>query len=84
MGGIDKVFQDEAVGRHTQQYLFTEGETPAQQQQWLRNVEAVCREARINYAVRPVSKDGKPGYQFSFTNALDRPAGDSPARLPPA
>jgi hypothetical protein len=54
--------------QHAHAQVFDGGETKAERERWLREVEEICQEAGVEYVVREIDRDGNPGYEFGFAD----------------
>ena len=61
--------QNEGFKKNRHRHFFTSGETSAEREEWLQNVEAICQAARTKFRARnAVDEQGNPGYEFGFPN----------------
>ena len=59
----------EAELHHKHRHFFTDGETLAEREAWLENVEDICQAAGTKFRARnAVDEQGNPGYEFGFPN----------------
>lgn len=65
--GKTDIFQDEKANRH--RHSFTGGESAAEREEWLQNVEHMCQAQGIEFRAKmTVDEHGNPAYEFVFAS----------------
>jgi quinol monooxygenase YgiN len=67
---VNRFLRDGVFEKNSHKNFFTAGKTLAQRQQWLREVDQICKETGIAYVVRETRNEkGNHGYEFGFADA---------------
>src|SRR5262245_23884851 len=65
----DRFVRNGVFEKHRHRMFFSDGETQAEREQWLREVAEICKAAGLGYVVRETTDQrGTPGYEFGFAD----------------
>jgi len=69
MTSINHLGQNDAFRKNRHRHFFRKGETLAEREAWLENIENICQAAGTKFRARhAIDEQGNPGYEFGFPN----------------